>query len=121
MPALPLIDALILAGSGGLVIGFVLKILWITTSYRPTFLGFSPMDILIMSGTCLALALTLAARTWVKSYEVRALRREPLTDAEAPFDFSRAAPPRAQASAPPSAPAQPTASLPQAGESKAAT
>ena len=69
MSVLPLIDALILAGWSSLMIGFVLKAIYVTTSYRPTFFGFMPLDFLWMAGVCLLFALCLAARTWVKAYE----------------------------------------------------
>jgi hypothetical protein len=77
VPVLPLIDLLILLGSGSLVIGFLFKATAITTPYRPTLLGFSSIDFVIIAGICFAFALTLAARTWVKMNEPRlhALRR----------------------------------------------
>jgi len=77
VPVLPLIDLLILLGSGSLVIGFLFKAAAITTPYRPTLLGFSSLDFVLIAGICFAMALTLAARTWVKMNEPRlgALRR----------------------------------------------
>jgi hypothetical protein len=69
MSVLPLIDALILAGWSCLMLGFVLKAIYVTTSYRPTPLGFVPMDFLWMAGVCLLFALSLAGRTWVKAME----------------------------------------------------
>lgn len=71
MPVLPLIDLLILLGSGSLMVGFVLKSIVISTSYRPTILGFSSIDFVVIAGICMGLALTLAARTWVKLNESR--------------------------------------------------
>ena len=78
MPTLPLIDLLILAGTGSLVAGFVLKAIAITTHYRPSILGFSAVDFVIIAAICLGFAVTFAARTWVKLNEPRliALRRE---------------------------------------------
>ena len=73
MPILPLIDLLILMGSASLVVGFVLKASAITTHYRPSILGFSSIDMVIIAGICLGFALTLAARTWVKLNEPRLL------------------------------------------------
>ena len=73
MPVLPLIDLLILMGSLSLVLGFGLKAIAITTRYQPTILGFSSIDMVIIAGICLAFALTLAARTWVKLNEPRLL------------------------------------------------
>ena len=77
MPILPLIDLMILMGSLSLVLGFGMKAISITTHYQPTILGFSSIDMVIIAGVCLAFALTLAARTWVKLNEPRlqALRR----------------------------------------------
>jgi hypothetical protein len=75
---LPLIDLLILAGSGLLVIGFALKAVAVTTVYRPAVLGFSSVDFVLMAGICWVFALTLAARSWVKLHEgsLQRLRRE---------------------------------------------
>ena len=77
MPILPLIDLMILMGSLSLVLGFGMKAISITTHYQPSLLGFSSIDMVIIAGICLAFALTLAARTWVKLNEPRltALRR----------------------------------------------
>lgn len=73
MPVLPLIDLLILMGSVSLALGFGLKAITLTTHYNPTILGFSSIDMVIIAGICLAFALTLAARTWVKLNEPRLL------------------------------------------------
>lgn len=77
MPILPLIDLLIVMGSVSLVVGFLFKAAAITTAYRPTLLGFTSVDFVLIAGICFGLALTLAARTWVKLNEPRlmALRR----------------------------------------------
>ncbi len=71
MPVLPLIDLLILLGTGSLMVGFVLKSIAISTSYRPSLLGLTSIDFLIATGICLLFALTLAARTWVRANEGR--------------------------------------------------
>lgn len=78
MPVLPLIDLMILLGSASLVFGAAIKAIWLTTSYRPYVLGFGPMDFLVIAGICFIMALTLAARTWVKLNEPKlaAARRE---------------------------------------------
>lgn len=78
MLILPLIDLLILSGTGMLVIGFVLKAVAITTVYRPTVLGFSSTDFVVLCGVCWVFALTLVARSWVRLNEPRimAARRE---------------------------------------------
>ena len=73
MPVLPLIDLLILMGSVSLAAGFFLKAIAITTRYQWNILGFSSIDMVIIAGICLAFALTLAARTWVKLNEPRLL------------------------------------------------
>ena len=73
MPVLPLIDLLILAGSFSLAVGFILKAISITTRLNPSILGFSAIDMVIIAGICVAFALALAARTWVKLNEPRLL------------------------------------------------
>jgi hypothetical protein len=83
MPVLPLIDALILLGWSSLLAGFLLKVVYVTTSYRPTLLGFHPIDFLWMAGIALLFAVALAARTWVKANEPALLaerRRRRLAD-----------------------------------------
>ena len=75
MLILPLIDLLILVGTGCLAVGFALKAVDITTHYHPAILGFSSMDFLMMMGVCWVFALTLAARTWVKINEPLLLQR----------------------------------------------
>jgi hypothetical protein len=69
MPILPLVDLLILLGTGALGFGFVLKAVSITTHYNPTILGFSSLDFALIAAVCIALALVLVARTWVKLNE----------------------------------------------------
>ncbi len=71
LPILPLIDLLILLSTGSLLVGFVLKAIALTTRYRPTVLGFSSVDFVIITGLGLGLALVLAARTYVKLNEHR--------------------------------------------------
>jgi len=73
VPILPLIDLLILMSTASLLVGFVLKAISITTRYRPTVLGFSSMDFVVITAVCIGLALVLAARTWVKLNEPRLL------------------------------------------------
>ena len=75
MPILPLIDLLILMGSGSLLVGFALKSIEITTHYHPEIFGFSTIDFVLMAGVCMGFALTLAARTWVKLNEPKLLGR----------------------------------------------
>jgi len=75
MSILPLMDALILLGWSSLVAGGLLKAVYITTHYRPTILGLSPADFLLLAVVALVFALTLAARTWVKAAEPELLRR----------------------------------------------
>jgi UDP-N-acetylmuramyl pentapeptide phosphotransferase/UDP-N-acetylglucosamine-1-phosphate transferase len=75
VPILPLIDLLILMGTGSLLVGFVLKAIAVTTSYRPTLVGFSALDFVIITAICLGMAVVLAARTWVKANEPRIAAR----------------------------------------------
>jgi hypothetical protein len=75
MPVLPLIDALILLGWSSMFGAFLLKAVYVTTSYRPTFFGMHPSDFLTVAGVALLFALTLAARTWVKAHEPELLAR----------------------------------------------
>jgi hypothetical protein len=93
MSILPLMDALILLGWSSLIAGGLLKAVYVTTHYRPTILGMSPIDFLALAVVALVFALTLAARTWVKSVEPELLRRrrrhyEPGTDDAARDDLS---------------------------------
>ena len=73
MPVLPLVDLLILLGTGALGVGFILKAIAISTHFRPTILGFSSLDFLLIAGVCMGFALTLVARTWMKLNEPRLL------------------------------------------------
>jgi hypothetical protein len=77
MPVLPLVDLFILLGTGSIAIGFVLKGVALTTTYNPTFLGFSSLDMLLIALTCFGFALVLAARTWLRLNEphLQALER----------------------------------------------
>ena len=77
MTVLPLVDLLILLGSGSVAVGFVLKAVALTTVYRPNFLGFSSIDMLLIAVLCFGLALVIAARTWLKLNEphLQALQR----------------------------------------------
>ncbi len=69
MPVLPLIDLLLLAGWTALLVGFVLKVIHLTTTYRPTILTLAPNDFLEMAVAAMLFAIALAARTWVKTQE----------------------------------------------------
>ena len=77
MTVLPIVDLLILIGTGSVMIGFVLKGVALTTTYNPTFLGFSSLDMLLIALTCFGFALVLAARTWLRLNEphIQALER----------------------------------------------
>ena len=77
MTVLPLVDLLILIGTGSVAVGFVLKSVALTTTYNPTFLGFSSLDMLLISLLCFGFALVLVARTWLKLNEphLQALER----------------------------------------------
>ncbi len=71
MPVLPIIDLLIFLGWTTLAAGGLLKAIYIATSYRPTLLSLTPSDLLLVALALLGLALTLAARTWVRLNEPR--------------------------------------------------
>ena len=77
MTVLPLVDLLILMGTGAVAIGFVLKGVALTTTYRPMFLGFSSLDMLLIALLCFGMALVLTARTWLRLNEphLQALQR----------------------------------------------
>jgi hypothetical protein len=77
MPVLPLIDLMLLSGWTALLVGFVLKVVHLTTSYRPAILGLTPIDFLMIAAAAMLFAIALAARTWVKSQEptAAAIRR----------------------------------------------
>lgn len=69
MPILPIVDLLILIGSGSLVVGFILQVITIVTRFNPSLLGFSPLDFVVITGVCFGLAITFVARTWLKLNE----------------------------------------------------
>jgi len=69
VPILPIVDLLVLMGTGSLVIGFILKAIVIATIYRPRLLGFSSLDFVVIAAVCFGLALILVARTWLKLNE----------------------------------------------------
>ncbi len=71
MPVLPIIDLLIFLGWTTLFAGGLLKAIYIATSYRPTVFTLAPSDLLLLALGFLALAVTLAARTWVRLNEPR--------------------------------------------------
>jgi len=73
MPVLPLIDLMLLSGWTALLVGFVLKVIHMTTSYRPTLLGLTPIDFMLIAVAAMLFAIALAARTWVKSQEPTAV------------------------------------------------
>ena len=77
MPVLPLIDLMLLSGWTAVLVGFVLKMIHLTTSYRPTLLGLAPLDFMLIAVLAMLFAIALAARTWVKSQEptATAIRR----------------------------------------------
>ena len=77
MPVLPLIDLMLLSGWTALLVGFVLKVIHLTTNYRPAVLGLTPFDFMLIAVVAMLFAIALAARTWVKSQEptAAAIRR----------------------------------------------
>ena len=81
VPILPLVDLLILLGTGSLVIGFLLKAIAITTIYQPTLLGFSSTDFALIAALCMGFAVVLIGRTWLKLNEpALALRHRKLRE-----------------------------------------
>ena len=82
MVILPLIDLLVILGSGTLLVGSVMKAIDVSTYFKPAILGFSSVDFLLMTGVFWILALVLAARTWVKLNEPKLveLRRKQIVD-----------------------------------------
>ena len=77
---LPLIDLLILLGTGSLAVGFVIKVINVSTRYSPTLLGFHSLDFVVIAAIFFAFAMTLVARTWMKLNEPKlaSLRRNAL-------------------------------------------
>lgn len=73
MPVLPLIDLLLLSGWTALFVGFVLKVIHLTTAYRPTILSLTPIDFLLIAVASMLFAIALAARAWVKTQEPTAV------------------------------------------------
>ena len=69
MPVLPLIDLLLLGGWTALFIGFVLKVIDLTTTYPAAILVLSSTDFLMVAIAAMLFAIALAARTWVKTQE----------------------------------------------------
>ena len=65
MPVLPLIDLMLLSGWTALLVGFVLKMVYLTTNYRPTIGSLTPIDFLMIAIAAMLFAIALAARTWV--------------------------------------------------------
>lgn len=93
MLILPLIDLLILLGTGFLTVGGLLKVMYIATVYRWAPAGFTPMDFAVLAMVCWVLALVLAARSWVKLNEpaLHAVRRQQIQAVAQRFepDFGR--------------------------------
>ena len=83
MPILPIIDLLIVLSWTVLACGAFLKAIHITTSYRWSLLGLTPMECVMVAGVLLLLALALAARTWLKANEPALIRRRAATDLNA--------------------------------------
>jgi len=77
---LPLIDLAILLGTASLGIGFVIKVIDVSTRYRPSILGFSSLDFVMIAAIFFAFAMTLVARSWMKLNEPKlaSLRRDTL-------------------------------------------
>ena len=80
MLILPLIDLAILLGTASLGIGFVIKVIDVSTRYRPSILGFSSLDFVMIAAIFFTFAMTLVARSWMKLNEPKlaSLRRDTL-------------------------------------------
>ena len=76
----PLMDLLVIVGSGFFFIGAVLKFIDVAFRYNPSILGLSSVDFLLMCGVSWLFSLVLAARTWVQlnEPELNRQRRERL-------------------------------------------
>jgi hypothetical protein len=105
MPVLPLIDLMIFLAWSSLIVAFLEKAMEHVLA-RPYYLfGIGPFDWTIIAGVSLLFALSLAARTWVKSVEGGLSLRIQKTGIEVLPDFPdpRAQPGLAVAPAPPEA------------------
>ena len=80
MLILPLIDLMILLGTASLGIGFVIKVIDISTRYSPSLLGFSSLNFVVIAAILFLFALTLVGRSWMKLNEPKlaSLRRDTL-------------------------------------------
>lgn len=65
MPVLPVIDLMLLSGWTSLLVGFVLKVVYLLSHYRPTVLSLTPIDFLMIAIAAFLFAIALAARTWI--------------------------------------------------------
>jgi hypothetical protein len=64
---------MLFSGWTALLIGFVLKVISLVTSYHPTVVGLSAIDFLLIAVAAMLFAIALAARTWVKTQEPTAI------------------------------------------------
>ena len=71
MPILPIIDLLILLAWTVLISASGLKLIALTTSYRPEILGLGPLDLTLVAGVLLLFSLALAARTWLRGLDAQ--------------------------------------------------
>jgi membrane protein implicated in regulation of membrane protease activity len=67
VPILPVVDLLIVGAWTLMIIGAFLKAIYISTSYRPTVLGFTPIDFVVVAALALLFAIALIGRTWIKA------------------------------------------------------
>lgn len=96
MPVLPIIDLLIFLGWTTLAAGGVLKAIHLATSYRPTLVGLTPADVMMVALCFLLLALTLSARSLVRQAEARSASNR-LPRAGGGFDVAPGMDPRERA------------------------
>jgi hypothetical protein len=87
MPVLPLIDLMILVAWSSLIVAFVEKSLELALARHYYLFGIGPFDWVVIACAALLFAISLAARTWVKSMEGALSLRIPKTGVEVLPDF----------------------------------
>jgi hypothetical protein len=87
MPVLPLIDLMILVAWSSLIVAFVEKGLELALARSYYLFGIGPFDWVVIAGVALLFAISLAARTWVKTTEGALSLRIPKTGVEVLPDF----------------------------------
>jgi hypothetical protein len=91
MPMLPIIDLLILLGWTTLGVGGLLKLTGLAMNSYPSILGLSSIDFLLIGVVFMLMALTLAARIWVRANEPALQRADTAKRAAETLDLYAAA------------------------------